>query len=126
MRFAPLRTIALAVSALVLSTPASADLEAALANADPAKGARVLKKCAACHTVEQGGKSKVGPSLYGIVGGPVAAVEGFKYSKALIGYGGKWTVERLDAFLTKPKKEVKGTKMSFAGLKKEQEIGRAS
>lgn len=121
MRFASLRTIAFAVAALTLSTPAYADLEAALADADLAKGERVLKKCAACHTVEPGGKKKLGPNLYGIVGGPVAAVNGFKYSKALAAYGGDWTVERLDAFLTKPKKEVKGTKMSFAGLKKEQD-----
>ncbi|MEM9044207.1 MAG: cytochrome c family protein [Pseudomonadota bacterium] len=121
MRFGSPRTVALAVSLLALSTPASADLEAALASADPAKGERVLKKCAACHTVEEGGKKKVGPNLYGIVGGPVAAVDQFRYSKALTAYGGEWTVERLDAFLTKPKKEVKGTKMSFAGLKKGQD-----
>lgn len=121
MRFAFLRTISLAVSLLAFSTPAHADLEAALNNAELAKGERVLKKCAACHTVEQDGKNKVGPNIYGIVGGSVAAVEGFKYSKALTAYGGEWTVERLDAFLTKPRNEVKGTKMSFAGLKKEQD-----
>ncbi len=89
-----------------------------LSAADLAEGEKVFKKCKACHTVNSGGKKKVGPNLYGIVGRSVATSDGFKYSKALTDFGGEWTIERLDAFLDKPKSTVKGTKMSFAGLKK--------
>ncbi len=89
-----------------------------LVNADIAKGEKVFKKCKSCHTISSGGKNKVGPNLYGILQRPVASVEGAKYSKALTAFGGLWELDRLDAFLEKPKALVKGTKMSFAGLKK--------
>ena len=88
--------------------------------ADAKKGEKVFRKCKACHKVEDG-KNAVGPHMFGIVGRAVGAVEGFKYSKAMTAFGeGKtWTPEELDAFLAAPKKYVKGTKMAFAGLKKE-------
>ncbi|MBY8975111.1 cytochrome c family protein [Rhodobacteraceae bacterium NNCM2] len=89
---------------------------------DAAKGEKVFRKCKACHKLEEG-KNAVGPSLYAIVNSPIASVDGFSYSDAMATYGeGKtWTVEELDAFLTKPKAHIKGTKMSFAGLRKEDQ-----
>ncbi len=97
---------------------------AALAEGDPAKGEKIFKKCKACHKVGDGAKNGVGPMLTGIVGNEIASVEGFekKYSKAFVAKkeeGLVWTEEVLDAYLTKPKKYIKGTKMTFAGLKKE-------
>lgn len=92
-----------------------------LAAGDPEAGEKVFRKCKACHTVDEGGPNRVGPNLYGIVGAPVASVEGFGYSDALIEYGGDWTPDRLAAFLANPRKEVKGTKMGFGGLRKEED-----
>lgn len=88
-----------------------------LAKADPAKGAEVFKKCAACHTVNQGGANGVGPNLYGVVGDNVAEGRGgFAFSSALKSVGGKWTFDKLNAWLTSPRKFANGTKMTFAGL----------
>ncbi|MFT6558448.1 c-type cytochrome [Sneathiella sp.] len=93
-----------------------------IAAADTKKGEKVFKKCAACHTVEKGGKAKIGPNLWGILNKDVASSEGYtKYSKSMKNYGGVWSAERLNAFLKKPKSEVKKTKMTFAGLKKEKD-----
>lgn len=89
-----------------------------LASADVAKGEKVFKKCGSCHTTEEGGKNKIGPNLHAILGQAKGAVAGFSYSAALLEKGGDWSYESLDAFLKKPKDYIKGTKMSFAGLKK--------
>ncbi len=88
-----------------------------MAGADAGKGEKVFKKCAACHKLEDGANS-TGPYLYGVVGRPVASVDGFGYSDALGGLGGDWSPERLDEFLTKPSAFASGTTMSFAGLNK--------
>ncbi|MBE1284114.1 MAG: c-type cytochrome [Rhodobacteraceae bacterium] len=91
-----------------------------------AAGEKVFKKCKACHQVGEGAKQRTGPVLNGIVGASAGAVDGFKYSKPMMaaGEGGLvWTEAELTAFLTKPKAYMKGTKMSFAGLKKEKDVG---
>ncbi len=91
-----------------------------LASADVDKGAKVFKKCSACHKLEDGANS-TGPYLYGVVGRPIASAPGFGYSSAMADHGGDWTPEELDAFLAKPSEYLKGTSMSFAGLKKVQD-----
>lgn len=92
-----------------------------LASASADAGAKVFKKCAACHDVTDGGPNKVGPNLWGVVGRKPAGHEGFSYSSAMTEFGAShdtWTFEELDHFLTKPKDYVKGTAMGFAGLRK--------
>ena len=90
-----------------------------LASADAGKGAKIAKKCASCHSFNKGGKNKVGPNLWNIVNKSKASVDGYKYSKALSGYGGAWDWDALNGFLANPKAYVKGTKMAYAGLKKD-------
>ena len=89
-----------------------------IAEADAAAGPKVFKKCRACHTVEKGGKTKIGPNLWNVVNADIGKREGFSYSKAFAGKGGTWTYDSLNAFLTKPKAYIPKTKMAFAGLKK--------
>jgi len=96
----------------------------ALADGDPEEGAKVFRKCRACHTVDQE-KNRVGPHLVGIVGRPVASSDGFKYSDAMIEFGadGKvWDEETLTVYLRKPRALVKKTTMVFAGFKKDEDI----
>jgi cytochrome c len=92
-----------------------------LAKADPAKGADVFKQCTACHTINQGGASGIGPNLYASVGKPHGHVPGFAYSDALKAVPGTWTFDALDAWLTSPRKYAPGTKMTFAGIANPQD-----
>ncbi len=106
-------TLALALTAVLGSG-------AALAAGDAAAGEKVFKKCKTCHTFDPG-KKKIGPHLKGVIGRKAAAVEGYKYSKAMKAADITWDAANLDEFLKKPKAFMKGTKMSFSGLKKDKQ-----
>ena len=97
------------------------DIAALMSIGDLAVGQKVFKKCAACHSIVKGGKNNIGPALYNVVGRQIGNVNDYKYSKALSGYGKVWTFEELNGYLTKPAKWIKGTKMAFAGLRKEKD-----
>ena len=97
------------------------DITALMAMGDIATGEKVFKKCAACHSINKGGKNNIGPALYNVVGRKVGGVNDYKYSKALLEYNKEWTFEELNGYLIKPAKWIKGTKMAFAGLRKEKD-----
>jgi len=95
----------------------------AQADGDVAKGEQVSKKCMACHAINDK-TNKVGPHLVGIVGRPVASVEGYNYSESMKAHGATgavWDEAALQAYLENPKAVVEKSKMAFAGLKKEDE-----
>ena len=97
------------------------DIAALMATGDIALGKKVFKKCAACHSIVKGGKNNIGPALYNVVGRKTGAVTDYKYSKALASFEKEWTFEELNGYLIKPAKWIKGTKMAFAGLRKEKD-----
>ena len=97
------------------------DIAALMRMGDLEHGAKVFKKCKSCHSITQGGGNKIGPALYGVVSRPVGSITDYKYSKALSAYSKDWTFEELNGFLIKPAAWVKGTKMAYAGLRKEKD-----
>ena len=105
----------------VLKVEEKVDISALLALGDITHGEKVFKKCSACHSINAGGGNKIGPALYNVVGRKIAAVEDYKYSKALVNYKKNWSFEELNGFLIKPQKWIKGTKMAYAGLRKEKD-----
>ena len=84
-------------------------------------GQNVFKKCSACHVAAKGGKNKIGPVLYGVMGRKSASISDYKYSKALIAHAKVWSYDEMNAYLIKPQAHIKGTKMAFAGLKSEKD-----
>ena len=103
------------------TTDEKIDIAALIAMGDLATGEKVFKKCAACHSIAKGGKNAIGPALYNVVGRKVGAIDDYKYSSALSEYGKEWSFEELNGYLIKPAKWIKGTKMAFAGLRKEKD-----
>jgi cytochrome c len=97
------------------------DIASIMSLGDVASGEKIFKKCAACHSINKGGKNKIGPALYNVVGRAVGGVDDYKYSKTLASYDKDWTFEELNGFLQKPATYLKGTKMSYAGLRKEKD-----
>ena len=96
------------------------DLGLLLANADMSRGERVFKgQCTTCHTIESGGANGTGPNLYNVIGADKGAHDGFSYSAALLGVGGSWTYENMDAWLMNPSSYARGTSMSFAGIRRD-------
>lgn len=109
---------ALAVEESADAAPEALDIGEVFAAADPARGEKVFKKCAACHKLEDG-VNAIGPYLWGVVNRPIDAAEGYdKYTGALLAMGDEWTPENLFHFLENPRKHAPGTAMSFAGLPK--------
>ncbi len=104
------------------AAPAAASaLAALLAAADDGAGKKVAKKCVACHTFDKGGRAKVGPNLWEIVGRDKASISNYRYSKSLAELGGQWTFEDLDAYITDPREFAPKNKMTFKGIRKAED-----
>jgi len=109
------------MTAEVVVADAGPTLEELLATGSAEKGARVFRRCAACHSADNGGAHKVGPNLWNVVGGPHAHAADYGYSDAMASVGGNWDYAALDAFLANPAGAIPGNKMPFAGLRKPAE-----
>lgn len=114
MKSTLIKVIGFSAALAAIATPA-------LADGDAAAGEKVFNKCKACHSLEEG-KNKVGPSLHGVIGRKAASLDGFKYSKAMQESGLTWDEATLHKYLENPRGVVPGTRMAFAGLKKEDDI----
>ena len=95
----------------------SGDIMALFASTNAAEGAKIFKKCLSCHSIAKDGKNKIGPKLFGVAGRKAGSISDYKYSKAMAAHEKVWTFEEMNGFLTKPKDWIKGTKMSFIGLR---------
>jgi cytochrome c len=97
------------------------DIGQLLALGDLAHGEKVFKKCSACHMIASGGKNMIGPNLWGVIGRTAGSISDYKYSKAMTAYAKQWNFEEMNSYLIKPQAYIKGTKMAFAGLRKEKD-----
>ena len=112
----------------MLGTAALMVLTAGVASAqegDAEAGEKVFRKCMACHAVGEGAENKVGPQLNNLIGRTAGSLEDFNYSDAMVAKGEEglvWDAETIAAFMEKPRDYVEGTKMSFAGLRSDEDI----
>ena len=97
------------------------DIGQLLALGDLTHGEKVFKKCSACHMIASGGKNMIGPNLWGVIGRTAGSISDYKYSKAMVAYATQWSFEEMNSYLIKPQAYTKGTKMAFAGLRKEKD-----
>ena len=97
------------------------DINALLALGNIDHGEKVFKKCSACHMIVSDGKNMIGPNLWGVIGRTAGSVSDYKYSKAMVAYAKNWNFEEMNSYLIKPQAYIKGTKMAFAGLRKEKD-----
>ena len=116
-----LTTVASTTTTTESTEAGDASIMVMFASTSAAEGAKIFKKCAACHSISKGGGNKIGPALWGVIGRKAGAVADYKYSKALSSHGKNWSFDEMNGFLIKPKEWIIGTKMAFAGLKKPED-----
>ncbi len=104
-----------------IKTEQKIDIGQLLAMGNLEHGQKVFKKCSACHMIASDGKNMIGPNLWGVIGRQAGSIGDYKYSKAMIAYGKEWSFEEMNSYLIKPQAYIKGTKMAFAGLRKEKD-----
>ena len=104
-----------------ISGDSNMSIQELLAMGDLEHGKKVFKKCSACHMIAAGGKNMIGPNLWGVIGRTAGSVNDYKYSKAMVAYAKEWSFEEMNSYLIKPQAYIKGTKMAFAGLRKEKD-----
>ncbi len=116
-----LETVGTTSASAEKKTVEKVDITQLLAMGDINHGQKVFKKCSACHMIASDGKNMIGPNLWSVIGRQAGSVDDYKYSKAMLAYGKEWSFEEMNAYLIKPQAYIKGTKMAFAGLRKEKD-----
>ena len=103
------------------SAEGTVDIKVLLTMGSVDHGKKIFSACKSCHSIKKDGGNKIGPALWGVLGRQIGSINDYKYSKAFAEFGGEWNLENMNSFLIKPKDYIKGTKMSYAGLKKEKD-----